>query len=108
LKHTERKQAYRTFRLLDADRELLRHIGKDREGVPDRYHALLEVAQLVAELPKPPKKEVRRSIRLGIPNAVTAAIEKRQKKTGETFVDILLATCRLYRERYPRCISQPK
>lgn len=97
-----KQRRYMTLRLLPDDRELLQEIGKGRVGIKDRHAALVELAQIVPELDLPDVREMeRRPLRLGIPQELEDAIAAKVKETGQTFIAVLLAAARHYRQRHP-------
>jgi hypothetical protein len=92
-----------TFRLLPEDRRLIQHLGRGRADIADRHAAFLELVEIVRrqECPNEPPEPERRSIRLGIPSELDEAIKAEAKRTGSTYISILLRAAREYRRRHP-------
>jgi hypothetical protein len=98
-----RERKFRTLKLLPQDRELLRNIGHGRPDVADRYGALLQLTDIVRneQIPNEPPEPERRSLRLGIPRELDQAVSRLAKRTGRTYISVLLAAARVYRQRFP-------
>jgi len=88
----------RVFRLREDDFLLLRDIAKGRD-MP-RHAALCKLVDVLKglEIERAPKKKERSPLRVGIPNKLHAAINKKVNETGRTYTDILLIAARTWRE----------
>ena len=98
---TKRDRRFATFRLLEADRMLLKKLGSpDSDGEStDRHAALIAVARIIKEIEVPALDNRRQPMRIGIPAELDHALEEKQQQTGQTAIAILLAGAREYLSR---------
>jgi hypothetical protein len=100
-KGKQRPGEYLTVRLYEPERELLQDLGRVRTGEGDRYVALLELVEIVDELPLEDLRErVRRPLRIKIPEGLKQAIDRKVAATGQTFLAVLIEAAREYHRRH--------
>ena len=98
----ELNRNFKTFRLFHRERELIRNLGRGPEDVASRHQALLGLVPIAKELDLPDiHNRQRQPIRIGIPTELDDAIRDVMERTGQNFIDVLLAAAEKYRERYP-------
>ena len=97
---TPRKSKDRTFRvfnLLPSDRKGLKDI-KEIEELPNRHEALERLIPIVQSMDLEKLEQGdRKPIRLGIPDELHKAINDLKKKTGQTYISILVEAAREYK-----------
>jgi len=100
IKKRDQERNFVTFRLLKADRDLLRYLGRGPELEEDRHEALLALVPIVEALDMPViKKSERKPLRFGIPKKLDTAIRKVTDETDQKFIGVLLEAARIYREQ---------
>ena len=103
------KLYFKTFRVLPEDVQLLREIfgrhGK-QSTTPDPIAEILTSIN-TDNLQLPAKKEKRRSICVGIPDILQAAIDERCQTTQESFIKVLMAAVREFTTRHSTIPMEP-
>ena len=93
-----RDRKFVTMRLYDEEREILRTLAPST-GYDDRHEALLALVPLAKKAKfEDIRDRERRPLRIGIPDELSAAIDKIVKKTGQPRQHVLIELARRAQE----------
>lgn len=85
-------RTFKVFRLTEADRVAIQSLTNIVNPPKSRFDAMLELVDVVSKMSfEKVEVPIRRPMRLAIPNQLDSAIRRAKKRSGHSYVSILIA-----------------